>query len=187
MSGKNPTGVPLASTLVQVNRWLASLRDDGIEAQRIAAKAELQPGSELIEKIAESLIRNADGVERKLLSKSLQEALFYYSGLDSELNYARFKMRFSRSLDRQGASPFIQRFLAYYFFNFVWFHISDAFRSPSSTAESFAKDMEGVERMCQRAVSAAWKSFEQSNGTLSPNSAAKLVRSIESGLRGSIN
>lgn len=184
LSAKTPVGLPVGSTLVQIQNWVASLRADGLEARRIAVKAALNPGAGLVENIADALIKTASGVDRKLLSKSLQEALFYCSGFDAELDYALFRTRFVRHIDRYGTSPFIQRFLSLYFFNVVWFHTSDAFQAQATTSQSFTRDMEGVERICQRVVSASWRSFEQTNRSLDSVSARKLVRNIEHALRG---
>src|SRR5262249_9507643 len=98
LNSKSRIAPAIVSTLVQLKKWAASLHVDGTHASRIAAKVEHWCGAELVENIAESLIESATGIERKLLSKSLQEALFYCSGFDAELDYQRFKGRIERHL-----------------------------------------------------------------------------------------
>jgi hypothetical protein len=139
--------------------------------------------SDLIEDIAEDLI-DATGVERKLLSKSIQETLFYCVGFHADIDYSRFKTQLIRYVDRQGESSFMQRFLSLYFFNFVWFHTGESFRNLARTCDSFSKDMEFVERVCKKAVASKWKSFEQTHRLLDSTAAKELVRNIEQHLRG---
>jgi hypothetical protein len=55
---------------------MESIQSGGLFAARVADSAERGPVPDLIETIAESLIKNGSGVERKLQSKALQEALF---------------------------------------------------------------------------------------------------------------
>ena len=159
------------------------IRADGKDGRWTSA-AKFNPTLDVIESIAESLIKNASGIKRRLLSKSLQEALLYSVGFDTEIDYSEFKTRFMRYLDRQGPSSFIQRFLTLYFFNFVWFETGESFRALSCTSHSFEKDMEGVERICGRIVASTWKSFEQTHRRLGPPAARKLVQNIEQHLRG---
>lgn len=178
LSAKFRPSPAVALTLVRVHRWVSSLVDDGLPASRIAAKAELEPGSDVVERIAESIVENAPGIERKLLSKSLQEALLYCIRFDPALDYARFKTRFSRHVNRQGTSAFMQRFLSLFFFNQVWFQVSDAFQSATKNADSLSKDLKSVEAICRHVVREAWESYEQTSASLDARSAKKLIDTI---------
>src|SRR4051812_15084593 len=56
------------------------------------------------------MVEHVQGIDRDLLLKSLEEALFY------------------------GKESLIQRFLYLYFFNFIWFQIGEDFRASAGTA-----------------------------------------------------
>ena len=184
MKDKGRAGPTVSATLVRLYKWIVSHQDDGIAGAHIAYKAALQPGSDVIEIIAESLIDNARGAERKLVSKSLQEMLFYCVDFATEIDFAQFKARFSRHLNRHGAASIVQRFLSLYFFNFVWFHTGESFRALADSSDSFAKDIESVERVCQEVVTSVWKSLERPEKLVDVSVARGLVRSIERHLRG---
>jgi hypothetical protein len=184
LNAKERMGLSTSATLVQIDRWTTSLQNGGSEAGRIAARAERRAGSDLIERISECLIDGASGVERKLLSKSLQEALLYCSGFETEIDYSEFKSRFMRYLNSRGASAFIRRFLSFYFFNFVWFHTGESFRALAWTSDSFAKDISNVERICEKVVASAWKSFRRTQRDLDSSAALELIRGIEEHFRG---
>jgi hypothetical protein len=168
--------------LVGLHDWVASLQAGGLDASRIAAKAEA--GADVVENIAESLIRNADGIDRKLLSKSLQETLFYCTGCEADIDYSQVKTRVIRYLERRGASSILLLFLSLYFFNFVWFETGESFRAASPSSSEFEKDMERVEELCQGVVASFWKTFELGEGPLDSSAARKLIRDIEQQLRG---
>jgi hypothetical protein len=140
------------------------------------------PASTLIENIAENLIEQASGIERDLLSKSLQETLLYCTGIDFELDYSELKTRLLRLLESRGKSVLIEQFLSLCIFNFVWFQVGDSFRATARTPSSFEKDMESVERICQRIVASTWRSY--ASRQLNTAAAEKLIRRIEQQLRG---
>ena len=91
--------------------------------------------------------------EADLLSKSLQEALFYCVGFDANISSAEFSKKFGRYLKRHGTGPFIQRFLSLFFFNYVWSETRESFMAMAETPSEFKKDMESVERH----ASALWR------------------------------
>jgi hypothetical protein len=166
-----------------LNDWLASIQSDGLDCARISKERE--PAADLIENIAESLIRATSGIEqRKLLSKSLQETLFYCAGIDANIDYPQFKTEFTRYLARHGAASIVQLFLSLYVFNFVWFEVSESFRATARTPYSFEKDMEGVEAICKEVVDLVWKRFERTKRPLDSSAARELMLDIEQQLRG---
>jgi hypothetical protein len=183
-TAKSRVGPSTSTTLVRLNDWMESIQSGGPFAARVAESAECGPISDLIETIAESLIKNGNGVERKLQLKALQETLFYCVGFNTDIEYPEFQNRFTRYLDRNGPSTAIQLFLSLYFFNFVWLETSESFRAVAWTPASFEQDMESVEGICQRTVAAAWKSFERTERPLDSIAARKLIRDIEQELRG---
>ena len=139
--------------------------------------------SDPIQQIAESLIEGADGTERLLLSKSLQEALFYCVGFKTELSYPDVRRRIKQFLAREGSAALLQRFLSLHFFNFVWFQIGESFRAQAWTPATFEKDLEAVEAICEKAVAACWKASDLTNKPLTATAARQLVRAIEDRLR----
>jgi hypothetical protein len=184
LSKKRRVGPAVASTLVRLNKWVLSVQAEGLDADRVAAKAELHRPADFIENLAETLIDHGSGADRKLLLKSLQETFLYCVGFESNLTRAQFKVRFTRYLSREGASPFMVRFLSLHFFNFVWFEVGESFRTLAWSSDSFVKDMESVERVCQKTAAIGWKKVEQSQQVLDITAATEIVRSIEQQLRG---
>jgi hypothetical protein len=184
LNKKRRVGPAVASNIVRLNKWILSVQAEGLDADRVAAKAEIHRTGDFIENLAETLIEHGSGTDRKLLLKSLQETFLYCVGFESNLTRAQFKVRFTRYLNREGVSPFMVRFLSLHFFNFVWFEIGESFRTLAWSSDSFVKDMEAVERICQKAVAAGWKKFEQSEQVLDITAALEIVRSIEQQLRG---
>lgn len=177
-------GAAVAPTVLRLNKWISSVQAEGLDADRIAAKAELHRNADFIENLAETLIEQATGTDRKLLLKSLQETFLYCVGFESNVTRSQFKVRFSRYLNREGLSAFMVRFLSLHFFNFVWFEVGESFRSLAWSSDSFVKDMEAVERICQKIVASGWKKFDQSGQVLDITTAGELVRYIEQQLRG---
>src|SRR5215813_10765649 len=117
-------GLSIAPTLVRLSEWLASIQAGTLEKPSARRLANGDP----TKRIAESLIANASATERRLLLKSLQEALYYAVRFDADIAEAQLINRLSRYLIRRGAPAFIRRFLSLFFFNFVRFKTGESFR-----------------------------------------------------------
>ena len=128
------------------------------------------------------MIEQASGVERDLLSKSLQETLWYCTELDAELDDFEIKTRLVRFLANRGKASLIEQFLSFCIFNFVWFYVADSFQTAARTLDLYAKDMETVEQVCHRIVGSTWRSYQSRQ--LDAAAAETLIRSIEQQLRG---
>ena len=176
----------MSLTLVRLNEWLASIQAEGLDAatRRLSPETDLNQSVDVMEDIAEMLVHEAAGMERQLLSKSLQETLYYRVGFDPGISYAEFKARFLRHLDQHAASSLLKRFLRLYFFHYVWFESGESFRALARSSSEFEKYIENVEKLCQRSVASIWSSFEKTNRPLDPGKADELVRKIEQRLRG---
>jgi len=179
-------GPSVSLTLVRLHEWVASVQARGLDIaiRDLSTAADLSRSSDVMEDIAEILVREAEGTERKLLWKALQETLYYRVGFDPSISYAEFRTRFSQHLDDHAASILIKRFLRLYFFHHVWFETGESFRTLARTSREFEKYIEDVERICERTVSSVWTSFEKTNRPLDSDTAAELVQKIEQGLRG---
>jgi hypothetical protein len=179
-------GPSVSLTLVRLNEWVASVQAVGLDAtlQAFSPEADFSKSTDVMEDIAEMLVQDAAGIERQLLSKALQETLYYRVGFDPSIPYAEFKTRFSRHLDRHAASSLMKRFLRLYFFQYVWFETGESFRALARSSSEFEKYIEGVERLCQRIVASIWSPFEKTNRPLDSDTAEALVRKIEQRLRG---
>ena len=81
----------IAPTLVQLHKWLASIQAGPLEVPSVRTFANGDP----TERISESLIANASLTERKLLLKSLQEALCYAVPFDADIAEAQLITRLS--------------------------------------------------------------------------------------------
>jgi len=181
--GKGQVGPMAASTLVRLNDWVESIQSD-TPTPRSLGLPEHGSTSEFIERTATRLTKTATGLERNLLSKSLQESLFYCVGFDEEIDFSEFRARIVRHENRRGTPSILQLFLSLYFFNCLWFDIGDSFRALAGTPDSFERDMEGVEALCQKAVIAVWRPFETSKQPLELMAARQIMRDIEQHLRG---
>jgi len=173
-------GSGAADTLVSLNHWV-NLVHEG-KSYRITHRA--REGAGLVEQIAEDLTSSASGTERKLLSKSLQEAIYYGVRFDTKIDFDEFNVRLSRYLHRWGIGTLIRRFLCLFFFNFVRFHIGESLRELSGTTAEFESYSQDLERVCQRAVGPVWLSFEKTNRSLDLRAANKIMSDIEHRLRG---
>lgn len=186
LSAKPRLGSWVSLTLVNLNSWVSSIEAGATEhpLNPISVKLTLSRASDSIRLIAEKLTENASGIERDLLSKSLQETLLYCTGIELELDYAEIKTRLLRFLSTRGKPAFIEQFLSLCIFNFVWFQIGDSFRTNARTLESLERDIDRVDQICQRIVASMWSSFESRGDELGPGTAEELIRSIEDRLRG---
>jgi hypothetical protein len=186
LADKPHVGSFVVSTLLRLNEWTASIQTGQAEIvlwRKLEAPA---TASDPIEQFAENLVEPTTGIERQLLSKSVQEALFYCVGFDTDLTSTQIKGRLKRFLDSQNRFAFIQRFLSCYFFNYVWFHTGELFRAEALTTQVFEKNLEEVENICQRAIDSALEPHEQlaRERALDQSAAEELIRDIEQRLCG---
>jgi hypothetical protein len=137
-----------------------------------------------LEHLAESLAANANGTERQLLSKSLQEALYYAVGFKTDLEYRVLKTHVAQYLERWGRPSFIRRFLSLFFFNFVRSETGESFRRAARSSSAFEKYLEEIDRACRQTVTSVWKSVEKTNRPLDRKRADELLSRIEQRLRG---
>jgi hypothetical protein len=172
--------------VVRLNEWIASVQAEGVDAaiRGLSPTADLSQSSDVMEDIAEAFVQDAADIERKLLSKALQETLYYRVGFDPSIAYDEFKTRFARHLDTQAASSLIKRFLRLYFFHRVWLETGESFRALARSSSEFEEYIDDVEQVCDRTVASVWKSFEKTNRSLDSDTAAELVQKIEERLRG---
>ena len=143
-------------------------------------------GFDAIDHIAGRLIQGGTRLERQLLSKSLQETLFFTLGCNTDLSYSEVVKRLRQRLVRHGSGRILQRFLSFHFFSVVWFHTGESFRGIASSSAAFEKDMKTVERLCKRAVELGWKLSQFKDHPADPTRAGKLIRTIEGHLRAGI-
>jgi hypothetical protein len=174
LSGKQCVAPFVVSTILKAQAWKESIQAGGSELLSRNPTASV-PICDLIPQIAESLIEYAPGTERQLLSRSLQEALFCCLGFDTDLTSTQIKTRLKRFFRRHTPGAFIQQFLSLYFFNCVCFHTADWFSDQGVTPRVFEKDMEELDRICQKAVVGAYKHVS----VLSEPAAEELIRNIE--------
>jgi hypothetical protein len=179
-------GPSVGFTFVRLHGWVVAVQAHGLDIaiRNLSADADFSRSDDLMEDIAELLVQDVEGTERKLLSKALQETLYYRVGFDPSVSYAEFRTRFSQHLDEHAASTLIKRFLRLYFFHYVWFETGESFRGLARTSNEFEKYIEDVEQICDRTVASVWKSFEKTHRLLDTDIAAELVQKIEQRLRG---
>jgi hypothetical protein len=176
----SPQVVPI---LLKLYEWTASIQD------RISncTPAETNPVSFVIQQIAENFtgtLKIAPGAQHGLVSKSLQEALFYSVDLNADLSAIELKVRLERLVDQENRVAFLRRFLSLYFFNYVWFHAEQFFRDQAVSPESFEEDLERVDELCQQAVSSAFSLYAPGQFVLDQLMAEELIGDIEVRIRG---
>ena len=172
------------ATLLRLDEWTRSIHAGEAESplrRKLIARAS---APDPIRQIAENLIEHASGIERDLLLKSVQEVLFYSLNFETGLNGAQIKMRLKHFLDHEKRSTFIRQFLSFYFFNYVWYYTGEAFRAWALTSQVFEKEMENVEKICEKIVASAFKSHEREEPVLDRNAAKELIHNVEQRLRG---
>ena len=177
---RTSVGPSVAPTIVRLNEWLASIQARTLEKSSAPRLGNGAP----IERIADSLITSGSRTERRLLSKSLQETLYYSVGFDENIPENQLRTRLSRYLMRTGAPAFTRRFLSLFFFNFVQFEAGESFRHLARNPQEFIRELEDLDRVCHQTVASVWKSFERTKRRLDSSVAAELVRQIEQRLRG---
>ena len=175
----------LSLTLVGLDEWAASLLSKGFDAalDSIPGAETCTRSSELVGKIGEYLTKHAREIEADLLSKSVQETLFFCVGADPYMSRSQFKTRLTRFLRHRGTTPLNRHFLSLYFFNLVWFQAGESFRQVAWTPDMFVKEMASVERACRNIVTSTWKS-QKLRGPIDPSSAEELIRNIAERLYG---
>ena len=184
LKGKKTSAASLSSTLVRFQEWTISLETEAdTQSGRVPAKASADKDSDSIERVAESLIENVSGIDRQLLSKSLQETLIHSSGFVVDLTQNELRKRVRQFLKRESSAFMIRRFLSSYFFNFIWFQTGESFRTRAWTTAEFENDMESIEAHCDKIVSETWKSCEQTRPPLDMAAARQLIRTLEERFR----
>ena len=181
---KPRVATPVIATLLRLDEWTRSIHAGEAESplrRKLIARA---TAPDPIRQIAENLIEHASGIERDLLLKSVQEVLFYSVNFETGLNGAQIKTRLKQFLDHEKRSTFIRQFLSFYFFNNVWYYTGEAFRAWALTSQVFEKEMENVEKICEKIVASAFRSHEREEAVLDRNAAKGLIHNVEQRLRG---
>ena len=181
---KPRVATPVIATLLRLDEWTRSIHAGEAESplrRKLIARA---TAPDPIRQIAENLIEHASGIERDLLLKSVQEVLFYSLNFETGLNGAQIKTRLKQFLDHEKRSTFIRQFLSFYFFNYVWYYTGEAFRAWALTSQVFEKEMENVEKICEKIVASAFRSHEREEAVLDRNAAKELIHNVEQRLRG---
>ncbi len=185
LRGKSRVSSALGSTLIGLDQWLIAIRAAAEpELPGLSTRFKSSKTGESLERIALQLIQNAPSLEKLLLSKSLQETLFYCLSCDTDLGPLQIRNRMRHFLSENDKSSVLQRFLTLFFFNFIWFHTGESFRTLAPTSSAFEEDMESVERVCGRVVNSVWESLKLAEKPQELPTARKLVRQIEQQLRG---
>ena len=177
-------GPSLAFTFLRITEWVKAIQAGEAESPLRRKLTSSATRSDPIEQIAENLIERASGLERDLLLKSIQELLFYSVNFETGLNLEQITSRLKGFLDQEKRLAFMRQFLCFYVFNYVWFHTGESFRAVSSTSQVFEKEMEQVEKICERVVASALKPYEQAESVLDRTAAEELIQKIEQRLRG---
>jgi hypothetical protein len=185
LKGKKAGHASLISALTKFHHWAISMESESETRPAVlTGKGSPDEGCDVIEKQAAAFIEGDDDIERRLLSKSLQEVLFYCAAFNTDLGYAELQRKFRQTVRRESAASIAQRFLAFYLFNFVWFHTGESFRSQAWTSAEFETDMQNAEKLCQRIVLVSWGSADVPPGVLSLMTARRVIRLIDERLRG---
>src|SRR5215475_13587997 len=184
LKGKKKAAASLSLTLVRFQEWAMSLETEAdTQSRRVPEKASAGKESDAIERVAESLIENVSGIDRRLLSKSLQETLIHCSGFAVDLTQDELRKRVRQFLKRESSAFMLRRFLSSYFFNFIWFQTGEAFRTRAWTRAEFENAMKKVEAYCKKIVAETFKSCGRTRRPPDVGAARRLIRTLEERLR----
>jgi hypothetical protein len=178
-------GPALVKAALRLDEFAGAVLEGNLRAALPAArgrKLSEKVGPDLIEFIAQTLSDHAHGLERNLLSKSLQEALFEIVGDDFEIRLPRLEAVLARFLAGSGRSSLLRRFLSLHLFNAIWYQTGESFRVLARTPRAFSETVEEIELICRRTVSKSWRS-QHRTPFLNQSSAERLITSIERRLR----
>jgi hypothetical protein len=167
----------LIETVLRLDDWSSALPSQGLDSalSRVSGSEDLVDAADIIAAVSGHLTGHVAGIQGDLLSKSLQEALFYCTGTDPALTRAEFEERLLRFLKRRGTGALIRHFLSLHVFNMIWLQSGELLRGSAQSNESFVQDMENLERACRRIVDGA---FRKASYPLTPGSAEQLISEI---------
>ena len=178
-------GPELGESIVRLEQLASRILETSFDAAvtEVPESANAQSSDDLLRDLAAHISAGMTGVEGDLVRKSLQESFYQIVGTAPELGRAKLAERLVSFLRRRGTAGLVQSFLSLHVFNIVWFQTSDAFRSLSSTPDSFLHKMHDVERTCHRIVDSIWRK-QQRSGPLDIVGARLLVQRLQERLIG---
>jgi hypothetical protein len=172
MNRKGRIGAGLISTLLKLDAWASPIQSD-----LPAVVSTSLPGSTAcdgIDRLAEALVDDAEGIERLLLLKSLQEAFFCVAPYP-DLTASEITSRLKEFVSCWGKGAVIKQFLFQFFFNQLLLDLTHAGRTQAITYE-----MKSVAKMCRREVIAAYAPKD----VMDRSTAETLIHNIQAGLLG---
>jgi hypothetical protein len=185
LSGQVMLGPELSKSIVRLEQLASRILETSFDAAliEVPGSASAQSSDDLLRDIAAYISAGMSGVEGDLVRKSLQESFYQIVGTAPELGRAKLAERLVSFLRRRGTAGLVQSFLSLHVFNIVWFQTSDAFRSLSSTPDSFLHKMHDVERTCHRIVDSIWRK-QYVSGPVDPAGACLIVQRLQERLTG---
>jgi hypothetical protein len=126
----------------------------GPALQKLAGDgAESSEAVHLTELIADALCQGIDVSDNGIKRKSLQETLYFCTGITPELLQPEFGKRFESFLALRGSKGFIRVFLSVHLSNLIFRDLYDSL--VTSTPEELRARTEAIEKMCQKAAATA--------------------------------
>jgi hypothetical protein len=172
MNRKGRIGTGLISTLLKVDAWASSIQSDSPGV--VTASLRASTARDGIGPLAQELVDDAEGIERLLLLKSLQEAFICVVPYP-DLTAGEITGRLKEFVNCWGKGVLIQQFLFQFFFNQMLSGLTHAGRIQGMTYE-----MKRVARMCRRAVIGAYEPAD----VMDRSTAETLIHNIQAELRG---
>jgi hypothetical protein len=132
--------------------------------------------TELIgEKLCRGISAGGNGIERK----SVQEMLYFCTGIVPDLPAAEFGKRIEAFLAFNGSKGLIRVFLSVHLSNLIFTDLHDSLKA--SHPEVVRGRMEAIERICQKAAAAAVRSLNTWSEP-DPSSVATLLSDLKTGI-----
>jgi hypothetical protein len=171
----------LNKTLAKLHDWVSIVLADGFETAMAGVPGEKGciNALELVGAITDLILSQAEPLDRDVLHKSLEEALFLCVGPDPQLTRAEFDLRLSYFLRRHGIPALLRLLLSLYLFNVVCIQSEKSFRMFAGTEKAFQRYLEQIEHACRRIVRAAWmsQSAAQSSAGAIPENLIEIIES----------
>ena len=152
-AGKDLFGPELGILLQRLHRFASQIHTEsfGSVIETVAGEA----STELVEEMAHALSQDICGRSRMIADKSLQETLFYCTGVEPDLPRHEFGKQLETFLELHGSKGLIGLFLRLHLFNLIWIDLQDGSTVNRVVDARFSSRLEDLDRICDAAASAS--------------------------------
>jgi hypothetical protein len=158
----NPLNREIQPVLEQLHEFAWQAHSKGFDAtlkQNLNIPTEGTTAIQLFESIADWLSRGIRPSERAIVMKSLQEALFLCTEVESDNSPSQLGKRLESYLALSGSKGLIRLFLSLHISNLIFMDLHRSLQTPDG--EVFENRINEIERLCQTAAGLSVRSWEK--------------------------